>query len=309
MKEHQAQEHEQRVPERQLQELTDDEEQRPTTTEADAKELEQQPSSQATGMSALLDAHQEPTQLTAAAARDTRQAAKVAKAAKAAKAPRASKVVARKASRKSPSRRGSTASRGAGAAIGKPPKPCPLAPLLTAPALLRGEDRAEYEDLLARVIDEVRPDGGIELVLVHDLVGRSWEIARYRRAKAADVSSLERPALGQLLQSLGVEDSERADLLTGWMSGDTAARARVRALLAAAGWDESVIHARSLAAALKTLEGIEDLQLTAEASRAGSWNQLIRHRADLADRFAQPQALIDAAYTEVDEQGSDEEDA
>jgi hypothetical protein len=220
----------------------------------------------------------------------------------------ARKPTTRKQAAKVAARRGSSQPRRRSHPVTVPPPPA-LAPLLTPPALLRGEDPAEYEDLLARVIGEVRPDGGIELVLVHDFVGRSWEIARYRRAKAAYVSSLERPALGQLLQSLGVEDSARADLLKGWMSGDAAAQARVRALLDAAGWNESVIHARSLAASLKTLEGFEDLQLTAEASRAGSWAQLVRHRADLADRFAQPQALIDAAYTEVDEQGSDEEDA
>lgn len=173
-----------------------------------------------------------------------------------------------------------------------------LAPLLSTPALLPGESPAEYDDFLSRACAEVQPSDGIETVLVHDYVGRCWEIARCRRLKAAYISSRLPDSLRWILQDLGLDNAERQFLVQGWMSGDPTAKARVLAVLSTAGWDESIVQARSFGMSLKTIEGIESQSLVAEASRAAAWRALIHHRADLADRFAQPQALMNVAYVE-----------
>lgn len=57
--------------------------------------------------------------------------------------------------------------------------------LLSRQPLLDGEDRAEYEALLARLLDELAPASVHEELLVDDIAGLVWRLRRLSRVEAA----------------------------------------------------------------------------------------------------------------------------
>jgi hypothetical protein len=74
------------------------------------------------------------------------------------------------------------------------------APVNALPALLPGEEPAEYEALHARLRDAVAPQDAIEELWVDDVVDLTSEMQRLRRIKAGIVRLAMGEALDQLLQ-------------------------------------------------------------------------------------------------------------
>jgi len=56
--------------------------------------------------------------------------------------------------------------------------------LFAPPQLLEGEDRAHYEELLARIYADVQPVGVIEELWVADTAYSQWDLMRWRRVKS-----------------------------------------------------------------------------------------------------------------------------
>lgn len=59
---------------------------------------------------------------------------------------------------------------------------------LGPPPLIEGEDVNAYRQLLAMVIDLVKPADIIDWIHVHDVADLQWEVGRFRRAKAQHIS-------------------------------------------------------------------------------------------------------------------------
>jgi hypothetical protein len=74
-----------------------------------------------------------------------------------------------------------------------PPKiPPEIRALLGPPPLLISEDPAAYEALLATFGAKMRPTDEIEWIYLKDCVDLTWEIQRYRRAKAGIIGEWSR---------------------------------------------------------------------------------------------------------------------
>jgi hypothetical protein len=71
--------------------------------------------------------------------------------------------------------------------------------LFDQPNLLEDEDRAAYDDLLARVYAAVQPVNIIEEILINDFVFLEWEVSRWRRLKWSAMQAIGRKALESFL--------------------------------------------------------------------------------------------------------------
>jgi len=65
--------------------------------------------------------------------------------------------------------------------------------------LLEDEDRAAYDELLARVYAAVQPVNIIEEILINDVVFLEWEVLRWRRLKLSAMQAIGRKALENFL--------------------------------------------------------------------------------------------------------------
>ena len=79
------------------------------------------------------------------------------------------------------------------------------------PPLITGEDADAYEQILARVSNEVAPQDLIEEMLLIDIVDLTWEIARLRRLKAGLYSAGAYQSLPEVLGPLLDRDNSTPD--------------------------------------------------------------------------------------------------
>src|SRR3712207_4216750 len=68
--------------------------------------------------------------------------------------------------------------------------------------LLAGEEASEYDALLLRVVDAVRPRDAIDAIWVRDIVDLLWEAQRLRRWKARLLMIERERALRALLEQV-----------------------------------------------------------------------------------------------------------
>ena len=76
--------------------------------------------------------------------------------------------------------------------------------LFGPPQILEGEDRAAYDELVARICDDIKPVDIIEEMHLADAVSLTWEVLRWRRLKS---SLIRTPGL-KALESFLVEQLE-----------------------------------------------------------------------------------------------------
>jgi hypothetical protein len=62
-------------------------------------------------------------------------------------------------------------------------------PFLGPPPLLKGEDPAVYNDLLARITGALKPADIVEEIWVREIVDLTWEAQRWRRLRDAFIES------------------------------------------------------------------------------------------------------------------------
>jgi hypothetical protein len=80
--------------------------------------------------------------------------------------------------------------------------------------LLQGEKRADYEQLRAAVIAEMKPADFMEMIWTNDIIYLEWEIIRFRRAKGNYLRHLASPDLVPRL-GLNLKWTRRASI---WIS-------------------------------------------------------------------------------------------
>ncbi len=134
------------------------------------------------------------------------------------------------------------------------------------PPLIKGENSAEYDELLTRVSAAVSPADILEDIWVRDLVDLTWETWRYRRLKAALMAISAHKALGAVLDPL-LEWHEKQALVAGWTAGEPEAIKSVDALLKSAGLTMDSVMAQSLSIKLDDIERIDRMIALAEARR------------------------------------------
>lgn len=150
-----------------------------------------------------------------------------------------------------------------------------------APVLYDDEDPIAYIEFRKEVFASLQPVGVMEKILADDNVHHHWEAMRHRRLLLKHIASCEPEALDQLLEGLGLDDDDRAAIVTGFASGAAAAVAEAEKLLSAAGHDLETIRARAVAIHSEEIGRLQALIASAEKRR----NRCVRDLANHRDRM------------------------
>jgi hypothetical protein len=148
------------------------------------------------------------------------------------------------------------------------------------PPLIRGEKRAEYNELLAAVSSTVKPADFLERIWEREFVDREWEVLRLRRLKAALITSSAYRGLEIILAPL--LDDGISDLVEAWARRESDAIRKVDRILASAGLTMDAVVAQTLADHLAAIESIDRMIVIAEARRDAVLHEIERHRASFA---------------------------
>jgi hypothetical protein len=178
---------------------------------------------------------------------------------------------------------------------------------LGSPVLLDGENRAEYEQLLARVTADVEPRDILEEFGVKDIVDLVWEAWRLRRLKANLLKLSARHGLKEVLEPL-VREVDPKDpvstilnahsagaLVQNWYAKDPNALKQVDALLRAADLTMEQVNAQTLAIKLDDIERIDRMIALAEARRNAALREMDRHRKALAEQLRRATDIVEDA--------------
>jgi hypothetical protein len=145
--------------------------------------------------------------------------------------------------------------------------------------LLQGEKRADYEQLRAAVIAEMKPADFMEMIWTNDIIYLEWEIIRFRRAKGNYLRHLASP---DLVPRLGYnlkldEKGQHMDLADG------------------------------VAKNIHTLELLERMIASMEQRRNAAYHQAEQRRVNLGNRLRQVVTQVeDAEFRELDEQPTEQ---
>ena len=176
---------------------------------------------------------------------------------------------------------------------------------LAQPApLATGEDPATYDDLLARVVAAVKPDGVIEDLWVRDVADDAWEVLRLRRYKAGYLAACRRDGMSTVLAGIG--ETMFFTLAQRWAAREPTALNEVRERMADAGVGDDAVMGSAFAKHINEFDRIERLIGAAMARRAATLREIGRHRAELAEQLAAATQMAavqdnvrDAEYTVV----------
>jgi hypothetical protein len=147
------------------------------------------------------------------------------------------------------------------------------------PPLLKGENLKAYNQLLASVTDSVTPADSFEEIWTNDVVHETWEIVRWRRAKAAQVNSAMREAVEKLLIGGRLKQPLEAKLLAeAWAAGKPSDVKRVEGFLASGGLTIDSVQARAMELNLKDIDHLDRWTTAAEIRRSNTLREIDRHR-------------------------------
>src|SRR5262249_5123426 len=99
---------------------------------------------------------------------------------------------------------------------------------LGPPLLFKGEDKAAYDELSARIADAVKPEDIFVELWVRDFVDCEWEVIRSRRLKASFMTATAYEGLQRILTPLLSNlDLDQIYLPQAWAKRDKGAIKRV----------------------------------------------------------------------------------
>ena len=175
----------------------------------------------------------------------------------------------------------------------------PYDDLFGTPALITGDNAAQYAELLEQMRENVNPTDLLEEMWLRDIVDHIWETLRLRRLKAQLITAGAHQGLERVLKPL-VGWPHNEHLAEAWAKRDRQALKQVDKLLVSAGLTMETVVAETLVARLDDVERIDHMIAMTEALRAGALRGLERHRAALAEapkRLAQQ--VEDAEFEDV----------
>ena len=151
------------------------------------------------------------------------------------------------------------------------------------------ESAAEFEKLRDELLQDIQPQDAIERRYAEDVAYLTWEVRRYRAAKAGIINAALVAALcGILNQVLPPMRplTMAGDLARGWFD-DKEAKAEVMTLLQTHGLDESAIAAEAFRLRAEDIERCNRMEAFAEARREKALRFIGKVRKKLAARLRQ----------------------
>jgi hypothetical protein len=164
--------------------------------------------------------------------------------------------------------------------------------LLPKLPLLITESADEFDGLSNAFEQEIKPQGIIEQMYVHDISCIVWEILRLRQCKVVIINSAFRSALQNLLKQLlrqagqyeyEVED-EAQTLAQSWFT-DQEAKKQVSEILSRFDLDESAIEAEAIRRSSSDLELLDRMLTSLESRRNKALGCVAEYRASLAHQL------------------------
>jgi hypothetical protein len=190
------------------------------------------------------------------------------------------------------------------------------------PPLLKGDDAAAYDDLLARVSGNVKPSDIFEEIWVREIVDLMWENWRWRRYLTNLLESAAQKRLGPILQKIlqnrakprSSSGSAMSKLRAAEMSlnggeklaslsaaGNKNAIECVEELLLSAGMTMDSVVAQASAGELDKIERFNRLIASTEWRCNALLREIDRHRASIAQkRHCEVRKIQDAEFETVE---------
>jgi hypothetical protein len=167
--------------------------------------------------------------------------------------------------------------------------------LLGAPPLITGEKKAQYDELLNRLIESVKPKDILELILTREGADLEWDVLRYRRIKA-DIVNMRLKGLNDYhlaLSSCGEDDEDYED--------ETPADAKRKASTKVV--DKEKLNAEIAGIVIANMDylmRVDQMVTGLEWRRNAAFREIERHRAGLGARLQSAvEKIEDAEYREV----------
>jgi hypothetical protein len=173
----------------------------------------------------------------------------------------------------------------------------PTATLLPALGVLITESADQFNRVRDAFVQEIKPRGTIDEMLVLDFAQLIWEILRLRRCKVGIVDLAFRDALKRILRNFsepGSEIYDDIDDLSYYYFTNRKIKRRVLRFLAEFQLDEFAIEAEAIRRSAKDLECLDRLLASLEARR----NKVLRCIAEFRGDFAR--RLRDSANRIID---------
>jgi hypothetical protein len=165
--------------------------------------------------------------------------------------------------------------------------------------VVRGEDRTAYDECYKRIFAAVKPEDFLVESWANDIANLTWDIIRYRRAKADFLSV----ALNEAIRNLCVEPT----VADKWAAGDPQVVEQLESELAKIGLSTHALMAKALVAEIEKVAFLDRLIASAEARRNTALRELERHRANLARTLRDASNdVLDAEFEDVAVQASAE---
>jgi|SRR5919201_393423 hypothetical protein len=164
--------------------------------------------------------------------------------------------------------------------------------LLPKLPLLITESAEEFDALRDAFKQEIKPQGIIEQMYVHDISSIVWEILRLRRCKVVIINSAFSSALQNLLTQLlkqpgqyGYEVGDEAQTLAHAWFTDQAAKRQVSEILARIDLDESAIEAEAIRGSSSELDLLDRMLTSLESRRNKALGCVAEYRASLGHQL------------------------
>jgi hypothetical protein len=139
------------------------------------------------------------------------------------------------------------------------------------PALLKGENKGHFMQLLAAVASDLNPKTSFDQMMVYDHANKYWEEARLRRISASLIESAKIEALEILLRPFCgdvTEIGERpADLARDYFCGQTNSRKNAHESVSVYGITPELIEAKAMQLVIGPLNIIDRMSGNRETSR------------------------------------------
>ncbi|MER2265744.1 HNH endonuclease [Methylobacterium oxalidis] len=187
-----------------------------------------------------------------------------------------------------------------------PALPAHLAFLFEDRPLLPGEDPAQYNAVLASIVQQVKPRDVVETLWVKDLVGLVWEAKRLRlwrqrivdQARLQAAEALIKPVLEAQDKSAFpvISEIERKarDLALNWLNGKAAEAATVETLLQVRGLTTADVIAKAFELRMPDLERVDRMLTNADSRRDVLLRKIECNRASLGQSLrAESDDIID----------------
>jgi hypothetical protein len=162
--------------------------------------------------------------------------------------------------------------------------PSPLELFLSGDPLVPGEDTAAYAALCQHMLDDLRPEGALEVIWAQEIIDLTWQRRQYTQLRTHILARNRRSLLWSLLGGANLKQGTLASkrlsaLLNRCEARDPDAVAHVTRALNEKGYDNAYVVVQAHRNALSELDPLEKLTAALERRRDRLLHDIERHQA------------------------------